>query len=150
MSPERSDPGRRRDFGTFLLNSVLGVVFLIGLAIAVIYTVPPEHLIIPQHEVAVRVARVGDFTVGSSRMETWGEQAILVVRNGENQFSALEGVSPVDGCLLQWDAESMRVSSPCGHQLYNLRGQAVEGLTTEPLQRYDVFVRDGVVYVTRD
>lgn len=150
MSPEHPDLGRKRDFGTFLLNSVLGVVFLIGLAIAVIYTVPPEHLIIPQHEVAIRVARVGDFTVGSSRMETWGEQAILVVRNSENQFSALAGVSPVDGCLLQWDAESMRVSSPCGHQLYNLRGQAVEGLTTEPLQRYDVFVRDGVVYVTRD
>ena len=150
MSPERSDPGRNRDFGTFLLNSVLSVVFLIALAITVIYTVPPEHLIIPQHEVAVRVARVDDFAVGGSRMETWGEQAILVVRTGETAYAALQGASPVDGCLLEWDAESMRVTSPCGHQLYNLRGQAVEGLTTEPLQRYDVFVRDGVVYVTRD
>jgi nitrite reductase/ring-hydroxylating ferredoxin subunit len=150
MSPEHSEPGRNRDFGSFLLNAVLGVVFLITLAIAVIYTVPPEHLIIPQHEVAVRVARADDFTIGSSRMETWGEQAILVVRTGESVYSAVQGVSPVDGCLLEWDAESMRVNSPCGHQLYNLRGQAVEGLTTEPLQRYDVFVRDGVVYVTRD
>jgi len=150
MSPQHADPGRKRDFGTFLLNSVLGVVFLITLAIAVIYTVPPEHLIIPQHEVAVRVARVEDFMVGSSRMETWGDQAILVVRTGDSDYAALQGASPVEGCLLEWDAESMRVSSPCGHQLYNLRGQAVEGLTTEPLQRYDVFVRDGVVYVTRD
>jgi nitrite reductase/ring-hydroxylating ferredoxin subunit len=150
MSPQHADSGRRRDFGTFLLNSVLGVVFLITLAIAVIYTVPPEHLIIPQREVAVRVARVEDFMVGSSRMETWGEQAILVVRTGDSDYAALQGASPVEGCLLEWDAESMRVSSPCGHQLYNLRGQAVEGLTTEPLQRYDVFVRDGVVYVTRD
>ena len=150
MSPQHVDPGRKRDFSTFLLNSVLGVVFLIGLAIAVIYAVPPEHLIIPQHEVAVRVARVEDFTVGSSRMETWGEQAILVVRSSDSDYTALQGASPVEGCLLQWDAESMRVSSPCGHQLYNLRGQAVEGLTTEPLQRYDVFVRDGVVYVTRN
>jgi nitrite reductase/ring-hydroxylating ferredoxin subunit len=150
MSPQHVDPGRKRDFGTFLLNSVLGVVFLITLAIAVIYTVPPEHLIIPQHEVAVRVARVEDFMVGSSRMETWGDQAILVVRTGDSDYAALQGASPVEGCLLEWDAESMRVSSPCGHQLYNLRGQAVEGLTTEPLQRYDVFVRDGTVYVTRD
>jgi nitrite reductase/ring-hydroxylating ferredoxin subunit len=150
MSPDHSEKGRNRDFGTFLLNAVLGVVFLIALAIAVIYTVPPEHLIIPQHEVAVRVARVEDFTVGSSRMETWGEQAILVVRTGESVYSAVQGASPVDGCLLEWDAESMRVNSPCGHQLYDLRGQAVEGLTTEPLQRYEVFVRDGVVYVTRE
>ncbi len=73
-----------------------------------------------------------------------------MVRSGETQYSALQGASPVEGCLLEWDSESMRVSSPCGHQLYDLRGQAVEGLTTEPLQRYDVFVRDGVVYVTRD
>jgi nitrite reductase/ring-hydroxylating ferredoxin subunit len=150
MSPEHSEPGRKRDFGTFLLNAVLGVVFLIAAAIAAIYTVPPEHLIIAQREVAVRVARAEDFTVGSSRMASWGEQAILVVRSGESNFAALQGASPVDGCLLEWDAAAMRVTSPCGHMLYNLRGQAVEGLTTEPLQRYDVFVRDGAVYVTRD
>jgi nitrite reductase/ring-hydroxylating ferredoxin subunit len=150
MSPDRADPGRKRDFGTFLLNSVLVVVFLVALAIVTIYTVPPEHLIIPQHEVAVRVARVDDFAVGGSRMETWGDQAILVVRSGEEQYAALQGISPVDGCLLEWDAEAMRVVSPCGHLVYDLRGQAVEGLTTEPLQRYAVFMRDGVVYVTRD
>lgn len=150
MSPERSKPGRDRDFGTFLLNSILGIVFLLATAMVAVYVVPPEHLLIPQHQVSIRVARVADFTVGSSRMETWGEQAILVVRNGDDEYAALQGISPVDACLLEWDAESMRVASPCGHVLYDLRGQAVEGLTTEPLQRYDVFVRDGVVYVTRE
>jgi nitrite reductase/ring-hydroxylating ferredoxin subunit len=150
MSPERLKPGRDRDFGTFLLNSVLGVVFLLAIVITAIYAVPPEHLIIPQHQVSIRVAREEDFTIGSSRMEAWGGQAILVVRNGEHDYAALQGMSPVDGCLLDWDAESMRVFSPCGHVLYDLRGQAVEGLTTEPLQRYAVFVRDGVVYVTRE
>lgn len=149
MPRKSTDPARGRDFGTFLLNSVLAIVFLLVLVIAVFYTVPPEHLIVPQHEVAVRVARVEDFAVGSSRMETWGEYAILVVRSGEREYSAVQGMSPVDGCLLEWDPESMRVTSPCGHMLYDLRGQAVEGLTTEPLQRYDVFVRDGTVYVTR-
>ncbi len=141
---------RERDLGTFLLNSMLAVVFLIALAVATLYTVPPEHLVIPQHEVAARVARVEDFPVGSSRLETWGEQAILVVRRGENDYSALQGVSPVDGCILRWDAEALRIVSPCGHQVYNLRGHAVEGLTTEPLQRYAVFVRNDIVYVTRD
>jgi nitrite reductase/ring-hydroxylating ferredoxin subunit len=150
MSPEDIPPHGDRDFGTYLLNSILVIVFLVGLAVVTIYTVPPEHLIIPQHEVAVRVARVEDFTVGSSRMETWGEQAILVVRHGEIDYAALQGVSPVDGCLLEWDHDAMRVISPCGTVVYNLRGQAIEGLTTEPLQRYDVLVRDGVVYVTRD
>ena len=143
-------PRRERDLGTFLLNSMVAVVFLIALAIAALYTNPPEHLIIPQHEVAARIARVEDFPVGSSRSDTWGEQAILVVRNDVNDYSALQGVSPLDGCILRWDPQALRIMSPCGHQLYNLRGHAVEGLTTEPLQRYSVFVRDDIVYVTRD
>ena len=82
MSPEAVPPHDDRDFGTYLLNSMLVVVFLICLAIVAMYAVPPEHLIIPQHEVAARVARVETFPVGSSRMETWGDLAILVVRRG--------------------------------------------------------------------
>ena len=146
-----SDPQRReRNLGTFLLNSMIGVVFLVVFAVAALYTIPPEHLIIPQHELAARVARLEDFPVGSSRLETWGEDAILVVRRDEQEFTALQGVSPVDGCILNWDPEALRVTSPCGHQVYNLRGHVVEGLTTESLQQYAVFVRNDIVYVTRN
>jgi nitrite reductase/ring-hydroxylating ferredoxin subunit len=147
---ESASHGRPRDLGTFLLNSMIAVVFLCALAIFALYTNPPEHLVIPQHEMAVRVTRVADFPVGSSRITTWGEQAILVVRRTETEYAALQGVSPVDGCILEWDADALRVTSPCSHQLYNLRGHAVEGLTTEPLQRYRVYVRNGIAYVTRD
>lgn len=139
---------RERDLGTYLLNSLVAVVFLIGLAVAALYTKPPEHLIIPQHEVAARVARVADFPVGSSRLETLGEEPVLIVRMADHEYWAVHGASPVDGCLLRWDSEALRVGSPCGHQLYNLRGHAVEGLTTEPLRRYSVFVRNDIVYVT--
>lgn len=150
MSPDNATRNQKIDSGSYLLNSLIAVVFLAALAITVAYTVPPEHLVIPQHEVAVRVAREEGFPVGSSRTVTWGDLAILVVRQGESQYAALQGVSPVDGCLLRWDAQAMSVISPCGHVVYNLRGHAVEGLTTEPLQRYAVFLRNGVVYVTRD
>jgi nitrite reductase/ring-hydroxylating ferredoxin subunit len=147
---ESASHGRPRDLGTLLLNSMIAVVFLCALAIFALYTNPPEHLIIPQHEMAVRVTRVDALPVGSSRIITWGEQAILVVRRTETEYAALQGTSPIDGCILEWDADALRVTSPCTHQLYNLRGHAVEGLTTEPLQRYRVYVRNGIVYVTRD
>ena len=139
---------RERDLGTYLLNSLVAVVVLIGLAVAALYSNPPEHLIIPQHEVAARVARVSDFPVGGSRLGTLGEEPVLIVRMADHEYWAVHGVSPVDGCLLRWDSEALRVVSPCGHQLYNLRGHAVEGLTTEPLRRYSVFVRNDIVYVT--
>lgn len=141
-------PPRERDLGTYVLNSMLAIVFLISLAIAALYSNPPEHLIIPQREIAARISRVEDFPVGSSRLETLGDQPVLVVRLAEHDYRAVQGVSPVDGCLLRWDSEALRVTSPCGHQLYNLRGHAEEGLTTEPLRRYSVFVRSDIVYVT--
>lgn len=141
-------PSRERDLGTYVLNSMLAIVFLISLAIAALYSNPPEHLIIPQREIAARISRVEDFPVGSSRLETLGDQPVLVVRLSEHDYRAVQGVSPVDGCLLRWDSEALRVTSPCGHQLYNLRGHAEEGLTTEPLRRYSVFVRSDIVYVT--
>lgn len=147
---EPASHGRTRDLGSVLLNSMVFVVFLCTAGIFALYTNPPDHLIIPQHEMAVRVTRAEDFPVGSSRIVTWGDQVILVVRRGEAEYAALQGVSPVDGCILEWDLDALRVASPCSHQLYNLRGRAVEGLTTEPLQRYRVYVRNGSVYVTRD
>jgi len=147
---ESASQGRPRDLGTLLLNSMIAVVFLCSLAIFALDANPPEHLIIPEHEMAARVTRADDFPIGSSRIVTWGEQVILVVRRGETEYAALQGISPVDGCILDWDPDALRVTSPCGHQLYNLRGHAVEGLSTEPLQRYRVYVRSGIVYVTRD
>jgi len=38
--------------------------------------------------------------------------------------------------------------SPCSYLVYDLHGNVVRGLTTVPLRRYGVFVREGIVYVT--
>ena len=56
MAPDNATQDRKIDPSSYLLNSLIAVVFLAALAIAVAYTVPPEHLVIPQHEVAVRAA----------------------------------------------------------------------------------------------
>ena len=79
---------------------------------------------------------------------SWGDRSILVVRLDENQYFALQGTSAHDGCVLDWDEASSRVISPCSHAVYDSRGTVVTGLTTAPLQRYQVFVRGGMVYVT--
>ena len=60
----------------------------------------------------------------------------------------MQGTSPTDGCILRWDPESLRVVSPCAHLIYDLFGNVVTGLSTAPLQRYEVFVRGEFVYVT--
>ncbi len=113
-----------------------------------LYILPAGPLEIPEVQPAFRVVRQADFPVGASRMVRWGERAILVVRAEESRYFALQGVSPGDGCILEWDNESSRVYSPCSHVVYDLHGNVVTGLTTAPLARYAVFVREGTVYVT--
>lgn len=139
-----------REFGRNLLGWVILLAVLFGGGLVALYAVPPQHLAIPEHAPAVRIARASDFPVGTSRVQNWGDEIILVVRTGQAEYEAVQGVSPADGCLLDWNREASRVVSPCGFQVYDLHGHAVAGITTEPLRRYRPYVRDGVVYVTRE
>jgi len=135
-------------FNELLLSSVIALA-LTGIVLGMaLYVLPGEQLEIPKLQPAMRVVREADFPVGASRLVRWGERVILVVRREEQQYFAVHGVSPSDGCILEWEEQSSRVHSPCSYVVYDLHGNVVTGLTTAPLTRYGVFVRDGTVYVT--
>lgn len=133
-------------FNEYLLGGViLLTVVLAALGVAG-YLLPGDHLAVPELQPAVRVASA-DMPDSASRVITWGSRVVLVVRNGD-EFAALQGTSPIDGCILEWDRASARVVSPCSYVVYDLHGNVVRGLTTVPLLRYDAFLREGAVYVT--
>lgn len=136
------DPG----FNEYLLGGVvLLALFLVVLGIAM-YLPPGDHVDIPELQPNVRVAS-SELPDSASRVVTWGPRVILVVRTGA-EYAALQGTSPIDGCILKWDRQSARIVSPCGYVVYDLHGNVVRGLTTVPLLRYDTFVQQGAVYVT--
>ncbi len=130
----------------------MGGVYLLIVALAIMamafYVNPAEHLDIPEVQPAIRVAQESDFPVGSSRVRSWGEEIILIVRPDSARYFALRGVSPADGCILRWDPESSRIYSPCRYMVYDLRGDVVAGLSTQALKRFAVSVREGVIYVS--
>jgi hypothetical protein len=135
-------------FNEYLLAGVV-VLTLVTLALGIaLYLLSGDYLQIPELQPAVRVVREPEFPVGASRVVSWGQRIVLVVRSGERDYSALQGTSPIEGCILDWDAASLRVVSPCTYVVYDLHGNVVRGLTTVPLQRFAVFVRQGAVYVT--
>ncbi len=147
-SDQDSRPSRL-GFNGLLLGAVILLMIAGILMVITFYVLPGEHLQIPEIQPGVRVTREAEFPVGASRLVSWGEQTILVVRSGEQTYAALQGTAPRDGCILQWDSESMRVVSPCSYVVFDLQGNVVTGLSTTPLQRYSVFIRGGVVYVGR-
>lgn len=126
---------------------VVLTVFFIALG-ALFYLLPGDHLQIPELQPAVRVTRERDLPAGSSRVVSWGSRIILVVRVNDSTYAAVDGVSPLDGCILGWDQLTQRVVSPCSYLVYDLRGDPVRGLSTVPLHRYAVFVREGAIFVT--
>jgi hypothetical protein len=137
-----------RGFNEFLLGGIV-ILMLASLAFGIgLYLLPPEQLQLAELQPAYRVAREADFPVGASRVVNWGERVVLTIRMGDQAYFALQGTAPSDGCILKWDPASLRVYSPCSYLIYDLHGNVVRGLTTVPLQRYEVFVRSGVVYVT--
>jgi nitrite reductase/ring-hydroxylating ferredoxin subunit len=141
-------PSSRLTFnGLLLAGVILSMAMAVGIAV-LLYLMPADHLQLPELQPFARVAREAEFPVGASRVVNWGEQIILVVRRGEQEYFGLEGTSPTDGCILEWDAASLRVVSPCTYMVYDVRGNVVAGLTTTPLKAYPVYVRGGVIYVT--
>ncbi len=139
-----------RGFESLLL---IGLLVLLGLMLAlfaIFYAVPGEHLTLPERQGALRMGHVDELPVGGSRVNNWGDEVVLLVRVSDSEFRAVQGTSTLDGCILDWDPDAFRVVSPCAYQVYDLRGRAVEGLTTRPLRRYDVSVRRGLIFVTRE
>ena len=95
-------------FNEVVLGAVIVLILaMIGLVVG-LYALPGEHLELPELLPGMRVAREDNFPVGASRIVSWGDQVILVIRNGDQSYSALQGSSPKDGCILEWDSEAKR------------------------------------------
>jgi len=140
----------RLGFDELLLTGVI-LLIVTGVLIAMaLYANPSAHLEIPELQPVIRITSERDFPVGSSRIRNWGERTILVIRPDSVRYFALEGTSPADGCTLRWDPDAMRVYSPCRYVVYDLRGDVVTGLSKKALKRYDVSIRDGVIYVSEE
>lgn len=144
---ESSVGGRRPAFGGLLLTGVILVILAFAAIGLTLYLVPGEAVEVPGNQPELRIAREADFPSGTSQIESWGEEVVLVIRAGEDRYVALQGVSPDESCILAWDEESRRVVSPCRHLVYDLDGNVVAGLSRQPLRRYQVFIRQGVVFV---
>jgi nitrite reductase/ring-hydroxylating ferredoxin subunit len=125
--------------------SVFGVAA--GLLIFLAYALPQEPLVIPEVESSVRIANLDDVLNNTARLERWGKRLILVVRTASGEVTAVEGRSPADGCVLQWDEKLGRIQSPCSYQLYNPYGFVVAGLDNRALRTFPVLIRDGVINI---
>ncbi|MFC1791222.1 hypothetical protein ACFL0I_01995 [Gemmatimonadota bacterium] len=137
----------RWDFWDWCLAGLLVFGGAVGLIVFLFYALPQEPLVIPEVQASIRVGTLEDFPENSWRYQRWGSELILVIRTAEGEVTALEGRSPGDGCVLQWDTRLARVHSPCSYQIYNSYGYVIAGLDDRALRRYPVLERNGVINI---
>ena len=135
------------DFWDWCLAGLCAFGVAMGLFIFLLYAFPQEPLVIPEVQASMRVGRLEDFQENSARLEHWGQRLVLVIRSGSGEVTAVEGRSPADGCVLQWDERLARIQSPCSYQMYNPYGFVIAGLDNRALRRYPVLIRDGVINI---
>ena len=119
----------------------------VGLLVFLLYALPQEPLVIPEVQASVRVGPLEDMFPNTARLERWGPELILLIREESGEVAALEGRSPSDGCVLIWDDRTGQVRSPCSYQIYNAQGFVIAGLSDQALRRYPVLIRDGVISI---
>ena len=135
------------DFWDWCLAGLFTFAGALVLLIFFLFALPRAPLVIPATQDALNVGTLDDFPVNSSRLERWGSDLILVVRAEEYEVTAVVGVSPRDGCVLEWDEETQQVLSPCSFEAYNHHGGVIGGLSDAPLSTYPVRIRENNVYI---
>jgi nitrite reductase/ring-hydroxylating ferredoxin subunit len=137
----------RWDFWDWTLVGLGAFGVASGLIIFLAYALPHEPLVIPEVQASVRVGEIEDMLPNTASLQRWGSELILVVRGEDGEVTAVEGRSPSDGCLLEWDDRLGRIRSPCSYQLYNSHGFVIAGLSDQSLRRYPVLIREGVINI---
>lgn len=135
------------DFWDWCLAGLSFFGVTVGFLIFLFFALPQEPLVIPEVAASVRVAALEDFPENTARLERWGERLILVIRGASGEVTAVEGRSPADGCVLEWDEQLARIQSPCSYQIYNPYGFVVAGLDNRALRAYPVLIRDGIINI---
>ena len=109
---------------------------------------PPEGERTPNGEHLV--ARADSIPVGGAVSRMVDGEDVIVIRREEKDFTVLSSTcTHSESCLVGWDPRRYQLVCPCHRGIYDVWGNVVSGPPPRPLQRHDVVLRNGDVYVTR-
>lgn len=113
-------------------------------AMAVRYLLPQQR---PPRRRTVYVARIDEIPDGGTRVvEDLRGARVQVVRQGERVL-ALSMVCPHLGCQVRWDGDQGRFGCPCHAAAFDTEGRVLFGPPPRGLDRYDVELTDGCIYL---
>ncbi len=81
----------------------------------------------------------------------WPEEpvkhAVYVLKKGETEFVVYDIRCTHGGCPVRWVKPVQKFFSPCHGGVFDVDGRVLAGPPPRPLDRYEVKIEDGVLYV---
>ena len=132
------------------LNSLLGIGSL-GAFSAIVYPII-SYLVPPKiAEVKINSLKVGpaiEFKNNSSKIVKFGRTPVILIRNKEGEFKALEATCTHLDCLVQFREDTQQIFCACHNGIYDLHGRNISGPPPKPLKEYVVNIIDDEIRIT--
>jgi len=145
----------------FMQAAIWGIGGLIGIGFgvpAIAYVVGPS-LKTQQTQTWMRLGPTTKVELGTPTLFTFTiqtqtgwimnsqEVSVYVLSNDGRTFIAMSNICTHLGCHIRWIAEQNHFFCPCHNGVFDIAGNVVSGPPPRPLNRYDVKVEDGQIYV---
>lgn len=154
MNPSQDTPSAgsgpptatRRRFLGWLSRAFLGLWGLGAIGVFGAYLRPRAR----GERVAERIVRAGmldDLRVGEARLVRHGTTPFFLVRADADHVVALSAVCTHVRCILDYDRSRKGLVCPCHEGRFDLSGNVLSGPPPRPLQRYEVSLRAGEIFV---
>ena len=110
------------------------------------YLIPPKIA-----EVKINSLKVGpatEFKNNSSKIVKFGRTPVILIRNKEGEFKALEATCTHLDCLVQFREDTQQIFCACHNGIYDLHGRNISGPPPKPLKEYVVNIIDDEIRIT--
>jgi len=134
----------RRDFMADVILSVGTALGLGGLAFRFVEYLYP--VILPIKLIEVPAGSVSEIPPDGVRLVHLPEGAVMLEKT-DNEVRALSAICTHLGCIIAWQPKTKEFVCPCHGGKYDLNGNVTFGPPPRPLDKLQVKVRDGQVFV---
>lgn len=147
----------RRTFLSYAIGAISGLIALVIGIPSVRYVVSPALKKKEKEWVrvgSIRKVEIGVPTLFKTRTvrqvgweKTVSEDMMYAFTEDGESFAVLSNVCTHLGCRTHWDSGKNAYFCPCHAGVFDKEGRVVSGPPPRPLDRYEVKIEDGVLYI---
>ena len=143
-TPPAAKPKRRKLLATFAMLGSLAISYGSAFAFAARYLYPKKR---PPRWRSIFVARESALKQGEPHIVSdLRGVPVQVIKDGKD-LRALSTVCPHLGCRVRWEPQDQQFKCPCHTAAFDREGKVLSGPPPRPLDRYEVELIDGSVYL---